>query len=190
MDLKSFYSREELLEFGFEKVGDPVWVSRKTSLYGVHGSIGNHVRIDDYCILKGQLEIGSYVHISAYCCFSGVWAVVRIGDCTGFAHRVSLYSGSHDYRADALASSTVPRDMLALTIGEINVGRAVLVGAHSMVLPGVNIGDGVSVGAHCLVSQNVEAGAILVSTSRVNQTGKRDVAKILALADKVLAGSK
>jgi acetyltransferase-like isoleucine patch superfamily enzyme len=66
------------------------------------------------------------------------------------------------------------------------VGRAALVGAHSLLLPGVNVGDAASVGAHCLVSQSVEAGAIVVSASaRLIQTGKRDVEKILAMAQKV-----
>lgn len=51
MSLDAFYSTKELQAAGFHSVGDNVRVSRKTSFYGVRGVIGNHVRIDDFCII-------------------------------------------------------------------------------------------------------------------------------------------
>ncbi len=34
-------------------------------------SIGDNVRIDDFCILSGKIELGSNIHISAYCLYNG-----------------------------------------------------------------------------------------------------------------------
>lgn len=183
LDPNLFYTREELLDLGFESVGDPVWVSRKSSLYAISGRLGRHVRVDDFCILKGSIELGSYVHIAAYCSLSGVGGAVRVGDCSSLGNRTSVYTGSDDYRADFLNSNLVPRRMVKTLTGEVRVGTGALVGAHCVLLPGSVVGDAASVGAGCILSQAVEPGIILVSTAaRALPTGKRDVDKILALA--------
>ncbi|MEC2449247.1 acyltransferase, partial [Bacillus cereus] len=50
----SFYSQEELSEIGFLSVGENVLISKKTSIYNPGAiSVGNNVRIDDFCILSG-----------------------------------------------------------------------------------------------------------------------------------------
>jgi galactoside O-acetyltransferase len=68
--MTSFYTKEELKKIGFNYLGTNVLISKKTSIYGAERiSIGNNVRIDDFCILstgKGGIEIGNYVHIAAY----------------------------------------------------------------------------------------------------------------------------
>ena len=53
----SFYSREELLDLGLKSVGENVRISRKVSIYGAEQiSIGDNVRIDDFCILSGIIQ--------------------------------------------------------------------------------------------------------------------------------------
>lgn len=181
-----YYSREELLAFGFESVGEPTWISRKASLYAIKGSLGHHVRVDDFCILKGHIRIGSYVHVAAYCSLSGVAGVVELGDCSSVGNRASIYSGSDDYKADSLASNLVPQELVSTLAGPVRLGRAALVGAHCVLLPGVQIGDAAAVGSQCVVNQSIEAGTMLVSaTSRNLQVGTRDVARVLALAGQV-----
>ena len=50
--MNSFYTKEELEKLGFKEIGDEVFISRNASIYGAANmSIGNHVRIDDFCIL-------------------------------------------------------------------------------------------------------------------------------------------
>lgn len=40
-------------------------------------SIGHDVRIDDFCILSGKIEIGNYIHIGAYCAlYAGDFGIV------------------------------------------------------------------------------------------------------------------
>ncbi|MBT3210423.1 MAG: acyltransferase, partial [Planctomycetaceae bacterium] len=66
----SFYSMEELQTLGLASFGKDVKISRKASIYNPGQiSIGNHVRIDDFCVLsagEGGIEIGDYVHIAVY----------------------------------------------------------------------------------------------------------------------------
>jgi dTDP-4-amino-4,6-dideoxy-D-glucose acyltransferase len=186
MSLDAFYSTDELRQAGFQTVGNHVRVSRKTSLYNVRGTIGNHVRIDDFCILKGRIEIGNHVHICAYCSISGVAGVVRFGDFSTLANRVSVYTGSDDYRADALSSSTVPADCLATITGDVTLGRAALIGAHSVILPGTSVGEGASVGAMCIVHGAIRSGTIAVAgNGGLCIKGTRNVDKILRLAEEV-----
>ncbi|MDR2409353.1 MAG: acyltransferase, partial [Bacteroidales bacterium] len=54
--MNSFFSKEELKDIGFKSVGDNVLISRKASFYSVSNiSIGSNVRIDDFCILSGNI---------------------------------------------------------------------------------------------------------------------------------------
>lgn len=48
-----FYTREQLEKKGFKSIGENVLISDKTSIYSPQNiSIGNNVRIDDYCVLS------------------------------------------------------------------------------------------------------------------------------------------
>ena len=59
-----FYTKEELLEIGFNSVGDHTRISKKSVFHGINNSsIGDYVRIDDFSTLKGSIEIQSHVHI-------------------------------------------------------------------------------------------------------------------------------
>lgn len=55
-------------DMGFAAVGSNVLISNKASFYGVGRiSLGNNVRIDDFCVLTAGVEgifIGSHVHIA------------------------------------------------------------------------------------------------------------------------------
>ena len=68
----SFYTNDELLDLGFQCVGSHVLISRKASLYGTKGmQIGDNVRIDDFCILSGEITLGS--KYSYRCIFGSLW---------------------------------------------------------------------------------------------------------------------
>lgn len=46
-------------------------------------------------------------------------------------------------------------------IGEVHIGKNVLIGANSTILPGITIGDGAIISAASLVHKNVEAGTFV-----------------------------
>lgn len=185
-----FLSVEELRAIGFSSIGRNVQVSRKSSFYNISGSIGNNVRLDDFCVIKGHVEIGDHVHICGFCSISGMHGKVILSDFSTLANRVSIYTGSDDYRADALSSSTVPEEFLVIIKGDVILGRAALVGAHSVILPSVQLGEAASVGALCLVYQSIPPGAIAInSSSGIQIKGYRNVARIMKMAEEVLAKS-
>jgi len=173
-----FYSTEELHSAGFDQIGADVRVSRKTSFYGISGSIGSYVRVDDFCTLKGRLSIGSHVHIAGYCSISGTAASVTIEDFVSVANRVSIYGGSDDYRAPKLNGPTVPEEFLATISASVIIREASIIGAHTVILPGVTVGKGASIGSLCLIFRNIESAAIIVSSSVNVIKGKRDLEQI------------
>ena len=65
--MDSFYSEEELQKIRFKSIWKDVLLSKKASFYGAQNIyIGNHVRIDDFYVISGNVEIRSFIHISAY----------------------------------------------------------------------------------------------------------------------------
>ena len=92
--MDSFYTPEEVKKLGFRKVGSNVLISRKASIYGTEKMIiGDHVRIDDFCILSGHIEVGSYVHIAAYSALYGGEKGIFVSDFANISSRVSIYRG-------------------------------------------------------------------------------------------------
>lgn len=171
-----FYRTEELLALGCTSVGRKVQVSRLARFYGFHGVIGDCTRIDDFCILKGRVEIGSLVHISAYCMISGVGGRVRVGDFTSTAAYVAIYTATDDYASPFLTNSLVPSDLKRAVTGDVFVGQGVLIGAHSVVLPDTVIEDFATLGALCIGNMHLERGSVYVAgAGRPRNVGQRDL---------------
>ncbi len=174
---------DELREAGFSSVGEHTLVSRKSSLYAITGSIGSHVRVDDFCILKGNITLDDYVHIAAFGMISGIHAPVTIGRHVGISTRLSLFTASDDYSANTLGGPTTPREYTTQIVGPVSIGTGTMIGAHCVILPGLEIGIGASVGAGSVISGSIPNGGVVrASTLRVS---RRDHAAIQAMADKI-----
>lgn len=161
--MTSFYTDQELQNLGLKEYGTNVLISRKCSIYSAsHISIGNNVRIDDFCILSGNIKIGNYVHISAYTSmFSGDSHIV-IGDFVALSSRNVIYAESDDYSGESMVNPMVPDEYKNLERGDVSVGRHSIIGTGSTILPGVNIGEGVAIGAMSLINRNLEPWTINV----------------------------
>ena len=87
----SFYTEEEVNNIGLKSCGRNVLISRKASIYSPESiSVADNVRIDDFCILSGKINIGRYVHIAAYCAlYAGTYGIT-IGNFSGSMVRRSL----------------------------------------------------------------------------------------------------
>jgi dTDP-4-amino-4,6-dideoxy-D-glucose acyltransferase len=159
----SYYSAEELQSLGLASFGEDVRISRKTSLYNPGRiSLGSHVRIDDYCVLSagdGGIRIGNYVHVAVFCSVMGKEAIT-LDDFSGLSSRVSIYSSNEDYSGKHLTNPTVPDSYRGVENGPVSLGRHVIVGAGSVILPGIRIEDGAAVGSLSLVTRNCETFAI------------------------------
>lgn len=153
------YTPQELVALGFQIIGKNVRVSTRASFYGAERiSLGSDVRIDDFCVLsagEGGIEIGSYVHVAVMAALIGRGRIT-IGDFCNISGRVSIYSSSDDYSGRTMTNPTVPAEYKNVTDAPVILGKHVIVGAGSVVLPGVTIGDGAAVGALSLVNRDLE----------------------------------
>lgn len=155
--MTSFYSEDELKELGLKEYGVGVLISRKCSIYGAENiSLGNHVRIDDFCILSGQIEIHDYVHISAYVSMFAGSSRIEIGSYCAISSRNAIYAESDDYSGESMVNPLVPGKYRHVQSADVNIGRHVIVGTGSTILPGVTVGEGASVGAMSLISKDIE----------------------------------
>lgn len=165
--MDSFYTLDELKDLGLRSFGDDVKISRKCSIYGPQNiSVGNHVRIDDFCCLVGGnkgISIGSYVHIAFFGVLVGQGGIT-MEDFSGLSSRVALYSATDDYSGASLTNPTIPDRLLNVIEGPILIGKHVIIGTGSTVLPNVYIGEGSAIGANTLVTGDIEPWGIYAGT--------------------------
>jgi dTDP-4-amino-4,6-dideoxy-D-glucose acyltransferase len=159
----AFLSPQAVRSLGFEELGDHVMISDRASIYGAERiALGSHVRIDDFCILsagEGGIRIGSHVHVAAYSSIIGAGRVT-VEDFANISSRVSIYSSSDDYSGVTMTNPMVPDEFKAVDHAPVHVGRHVIIGSGSVVLPGVTLAEGVAVGALSLIREDCEAFAV------------------------------
>ena len=155
----SYYSLDELNGMGFLSVGADVKISTKASIYGASRiSLGSYSRIDDFCVLsagKGGIHIGRNVHIAIMCSLIGKGGI-ELHDFCNLSSRVSIYSSNDDYSGDTMTNPTLPEEYTNVDHRGVVLGRHVIIGSGSVILPGVTIGEGAAVGALSLVSKVLE----------------------------------
>ena len=81
-----YYSKKELRSLGFNTVGENTEVSKLCSLYlNGKSSIGNYVRIDDFTVIKGCIDIGDNIHIGSFCSFNASGSKITLEDYVGIS---------------------------------------------------------------------------------------------------------
>ena len=154
--MNSFYSKAELVNLGFNKLGENVLISKKCSIYGAENiTIGSNVRIDDFCILSGKITIDNYVHIAAASLLYGGSSGINMKDFSCLSSRCAVYAISDDYSGKYMTNSTVPEDLKNVISNEVIIGKHVVVGTGSTILPGVKIVDGVAIGSISLINKSL-----------------------------------
>ena len=160
--MNSFYTKDELLQLGFKSIGEDVFISRKASIYGTENiSLGNNVRIDDFCILSGKISIGSYMHISAYCALYGAYGI-EMEDYTGLSPRCTVFSATDDFSGDYLIGPLVEKEKTNVTGGKVIIKKYSQIGAGCVIFPNIQIETGVAVGAMSLINKNLLEWSIYV----------------------------
>lgn len=152
-------TREEIEQMGFASVGNNVFISTKASFYGtskIH--IGNNVRIDDFCVIsagEGGVYIGNYIHIAVYSSLIGSGRITLM-DYSNISSRVSIYSSNDDYSGNYMSNPMVATEFTNVMHAPVVIGRHVIIGSGSVILPGVVLGDGAAIGALSLVKDNCD----------------------------------
>lgn len=150
--MNSFYSEEELKNLGLKSYGNKVLISRKTSIYSAEKiSIGDNVRIDDFCILSGNINIGSNIHISAFSALYGSNGI-SISDFSGISPRTTIFSAIDDFNGDFLIGPIHDESMTNIIGGKVVIEKYVQIGAGSVIFPGLVIEEGSIIGALSLVN--------------------------------------
>jgi acetyltransferase-like isoleucine patch superfamily enzyme len=155
------YSEKELKKFKFRSIGKNVFIKKNVGLYFTENiSIGSNVRIDDNVIIVASkkdrpVKIGNYVHIASNCYLAGSDGIEMM-DFTTLAPGVLIFSGSDDYSGKKLTNPMVGRPYIGGKSGKVSLGKHVIIGAGSVVLPDVTIKQGSAVGALSLVNKDLQ----------------------------------
>lgn len=152
----AFLTSSQLNKMGFRHVGKNVKISSKASFYNAGKiSVGDDTRIDDFCVLsagKGGIKIGRNTHISVYTSIIGE-GEIYIGDFVALSSKVSVYSSNDDYSGEYMTNPTVNKKYTNVVHEDVYIGKHVIVGSGSIILPGVVIEEGACVGALSLVKE-------------------------------------
>lgn len=172
----SFLNPEELQNLGLKSYGNNVFISRNASIYGAGTiSIGNNVRIDDFCILSGVISISSYVHISAYTALYGK-GEIEIEDFVTISGRVLVFSENDDYSGAFMTNPMVPAQYTNVVSAKVVFKKHSIIGSGSIILPGVIIGEGACVGSMSLVKHSLDEWCIYAGVPVVKiKERKKDI---------------
>ena len=118
-------------------------------------SIGDGTIIDDFTYISCGMTIGKNCHIASNVSISGGVSHFYLDDYSTISHHVSIHGASSDYSKVSLDLPSVPRDLqFGGTVGDVSIGKFVVIGAHSCILPSVILPDGFACGAYTLVRDN------------------------------------
>ncbi len=186
----SFYSREELAALGLKSYGENVLISRYARLYNPELlSVGDNVRIDDFCILSGTITLGSYIHIAPYCLLQGN-AGITMEDFSGLSSRCSLYSESEDYvLGTSLTNPMVPTKFRNVEHAPIVLKKHALLGVATVILPGSIIETGCTFGGQSLFQGQTEPWTVYRGNPAQAMCHRRST-RILALETAVYTMNK
>lgn len=155
----AWLTEEELKALGFSKLGKNILISDKASIYNPSKiTIGSNVRIDDYCVLSagvGGIDIGSYIHLAVYSCLIGA-ENISLADFSNISSRVSIYSSNDDYSGIKMTNPMVPSKFTGVIHEKVYIGKHVIIGSGSVILPGVSLKEGVAIAALSLVNKSCE----------------------------------
>jgi len=163
----AYLSDKQIFKLGFKEVGKNVKISDKSSIHRPEKiSIGDNTRIDDFVVISagdGGIKIGKNIHIAVYTLLMGK-GNITVEDYANFSSRVSIYSSNDDYSGKFMTNPTIDRQFTNVDDNDVYIGKHVIVGCGSVILPGAILKEGVAIGALSLVkagtykSFNIYAG--------------------------------
>lgn len=174
--------RDVVEAMGFASVGDNVRISDRATIHNAANIVvGDNVRIDDFCVLSagnGGIQIGNYVHMAVYSSLIGA-GKITLSDFCNISSRVSIYSSSDDYSGRTMTNPTVPSEYTGVTHADVYLGKHVIVGSGTVILPGITLEEGVAVGALSLVTRDCDAFGIYAGTpARYIKERQRDLLEL------------
>lgn len=152
-------------------------------------SIGAYSIIDDFTYISCAAEIGTHCHIAPQVTVSGGAGSLKMGNYCGIASGCSIFTCSSDYVLVSLDLPSVPeKHRFGGTISTVVFEDHVLLGAHSIVMPGVVLPQGFACGAQSVINPgSYEAWTLYAGNCpRQCRSVKRQRAtRLLAAVDKI-----
>lgn len=185
-----FLDPAALSSLGLARLGDGVLIHPTVIIIGLENlSIGDCSRIDAYTVIvaNGPVSIGRNVHVGAGCYMAGAGGI-EIADFAGVSQGARIYSVTDDFSGRAMTGPTLPPAFTAVAKAPVVIGRHVVLGSGSAVLPGAHVGDGCAIGAMSLVNRSLPPwGLYAGAPARLVRERRRD---LLALEERYLASAK
>ena len=159
----SYYDQEDLINFGFNYLGENVKVSQHAKIYDPGKiSLGSNSRIDDFCIVSGSVTVGCYCHITPMCLVAGGVLGIVMGDFVTLAYGTKVFAQSDDYSGKSMVNSLIPKKFKDEYFARVELQKHSIVGANSTIMPGVTLAEGTAVGSMSLVLSSTSPWGIYV----------------------------
>lgn len=153
----SFNIMSKNKKLGFLHIGKNIKLSKNAKFYNADKiSIGDNSRIDDFCVLSGKISIGKNVHIAAGTYLYGGDKGIIIDDYASISSRCAVYAITDDYSGKYLTNPTNDYSKRNVISKKVRIGKHVVIGTGSTILPGVNLDEGCAVGAMSLVKKSLK----------------------------------
>lgn len=178
-----FLTPDQIQNIGFKSIGNNVLISDKASFYNAKNiSIGNNVRIDDFCILSagvGGITLKNYIHIACYTSLIGK-SNITMDDFSVLSSKVAVYSSTDDFSGEYMISPMCRSEDSKVKIVPIYIGKHTVVGTGSVILPGATINEGVALGAMTLLKTDTKEFSIYVGNPARYLRQRSNRCKLLA----------
>lgn len=161
----TYLLQSQLENMGFKSLGKNVKISDSAKIYNADQiSIGDNSRIDDFCVLSGNIKLGRNVFMGVHGNLAGGINGIELADYVTLSYYVNLFSQSDDYTGETLTNSTIPRKYKKELFGSIYVGKHTIIGSNSVVMPNAHIAEGCAIGAMSLVTKPTEPWGIYIGS--------------------------
>ena len=161
----SYLSPVELKKIGFLELGHNVKISSKTTVYSADKiKLGSNIRIDDFCVLSGNIAISDNVHLSTHVALTATLEPLIVGKGSTISYGSKLFTASDDFGGDFMFNPTYDLSERNVVHAPIVIEEFVAIGALCTVMPGSLLGNGVAVGAMSLVKGSLEPWSIYAGT--------------------------
>jgi len=114
--------------------------------------IGDYSIIDDFTYISCAMELGRYCHVAPSVTISGGAGLFRTGDFIGIAAGCTVHVASSDYLGASFELPSIPEEYrFGGACEDVAFADHVLLGSHSVVLPGVQLPEGFASAAQTVI---------------------------------------
>lgn len=171
----AYLTETQLQAIGFKKLGKNVKISDKAAIYNPEQiELGDYVRIDDFCVVSGNIKFGRFIHVTPMCLVAGGLPGIVMEDFCTLAYGVKIFSQSDDYSGKTMVNSNIPKIFKDEKFAPVHLQKQVIIGAGAVIFPGVVVAEGCAVGSMALVVKSTEPWGIYtgIPAARIKERSK------------------